>query len=77
MEVSSSTTSIFSLVESSKLLPEQCLKDKRGKPLSDLEIVKRLIETIKFIDKDRFELSGTIKTMEDHILKKYGEIYQE
>ncbi len=75
--MSSQATPIFVFVEQSKVLPGVCLRNKKGVPLTDLELVRFLISIIQQIDEDRLQMIGTIKEMEEHILQKYGEIYQD
>lgn len=74
--MSSQATPIFLLVEQSKVLPLVCLCNKRGVPLTDVEVVQLLINVVQQIDQDRLEMIGTIQEMEDYLLKKYGEIYE-
>ena len=75
MGVSKELTPIFVLIMQSKALPGLSMVTKAGKPLSDEKLVLALLETIKFIDQDRYELAGKLKVLEKHILDKYGEIY--
>jgi len=73
--VSHQATPIFLRVEKSKVIPKVCLASKNGEHLTDLEIVTELIHIINEIDKDRLNLISQVKDIEQHLLSKYGEIY--
>jgi hypothetical protein len=75
--VSLSATPIFLCAVHSKILPEVCLRSKKGVPLTDLEIVRLLISCLQQSIEDRLQLIGTVNAIEKHLLEKYGEIYQE
>jgi len=58
----------------SKILPSECFY-KDGKPLSDIEIVEKLIKLMVASDAEKLRLAGIINEMEQYILNKYGDVY--
>jgi len=69
------STPIFLFIKQNKILPISCLYTKDGTELTDIQLVELLVATINQTDTDRIEMINTIQKMEQHILKKYGEIY--
>lgn len=73
--MSRNTTPVFLLIEQSKVLPKDCLCRKKV-PLTDVELTQLLINIIQEIDRDRLQITGSLQQIEQHLLIKYGEIYE-
>lgn len=72
----SDTTAILQYVQSSGILPNDCLI-LNGRTLSDLDVVKLLVKCLDQSINDRFELIKTVDDLERYLLERYNDIYQE